>query len=333
MENEKVLAIYVGPHPSHKLMGDAISATPFFIKQRAKKNSNALINSVLLAKHALSVPSDYEIILCESCYYYPALKKKLELLGKSKIINMITSPIFYDILEKRVTGTTANILMDLAKYTDGYLVSGKYGEEIYKKLGLKKPYRIIYPFVLDERYEKLLKIENKLQTKTIAIIAGNDPKTKGLDILLQAFRLVYEKDPKIKLKILGNIPKNEILAVAGFDGKEKCVENIEFIENTNDIPKFLSTASLYVQPSRGETFSVAALETMQTGVPVMVSEQTGVREVVQHVRGDFVAKLEADILATGIIEYFKMSNQQKLELGKKFQEAAKPYNQKTQLIH
>ena len=50
----------------------------------------------------------------------------------------------------------------------------------------------------------------------------------------------------------------------------------------NDVEKVFKMADLYVMPSVSEPFGIAPLEAMSHDVPVIISKQSGVSEVLQH---------------------------------------------------
>jgi glycosyltransferase involved in cell wall biosynthesis len=55
-----------------------------------------------------------------------------------------------------------------------------------------------------------------------------------------------------------------------------------------DVDRAYQMADLYVMPSVSEPFGIAPLEAMQRGVPVLISKQSGISEVLKHaLRVDF----------------------------------------------
>ena len=75
--------------------------------------------------------------------------------------------------------------------------------------------------------------------------------------------------------------------------KENGLENeIEFVVNRTDIPHFLNEADLFVLPSRFEGLGLSALEAMAAGVPVIVSDVDGPRELVQDYKNGYLFESE-----------------------------------------
>jgi glycosyltransferase involved in cell wall biosynthesis len=57
---------------------------------------------------------------------------------------------------------------------------------------------------------------------------------------------------------------------------------------SKEIEKVLSISSVYVMPSVSEPFGITPLEAIRAGVPVIISKQSGVSEVMPHaIKVDF----------------------------------------------
>jgi len=50
----------------------------------------------------------------------------------------------------------------------------------------------------------------------------------------------------------------------------------------NDVDKMFSYSDVYVMPSVSEPFGISPLEAMRSSVPVVISRQSGVAEVLRH---------------------------------------------------
>lgn len=85
--------------------------------------------------------------------------------------------------------------------------------------------------------------------------------------------------------------------------------------NGDDVNKMYSMSDLYVMPSVSEPFGISPLEALQNGVPVIISKQSGVSEVINHaIKIDF---WDVDAMADAIyavLNYPALS--QKLKKGK-----------------
>ncbi|MBK7595295.1 MAG: glycosyltransferase family 4 protein [Gemmatimonadetes bacterium] len=123
---------------------------------------------------------------------------------------------------------------------------------------------------------------------------------KGPDYFLEAARRVLEHDPEVRFILAGAgdfwVPLIERAATLGIGDR---VLFTGFVSR-EDVPDLMAMADLFVMPSVSEPFGLVALEAMEAGVPVLISRQSGVGEVVQHVlKADFwdIDDLAAKILA------------------------------------
>lgn len=137
----------------------------------------------------------------------------------------------------------------------------------------------------------------------IVSFAGKLSRTKGIDILLKANKLL---DPKRNIHFLimgaGDIEK----ACEKLDPDSYSLNNLHFVGHL--IPEMLSDVQnickLGVMPSRSEGFGISCLEAMGCGVPMVVSRCGGPEHFAV---GKIISVGSAQELATGIIEILNLS--------------------------
>ncbi|MBM0741366.1 glycosyltransferase family 4 protein [Phormidium sp. CLA17] len=108
----------------------------------------------------------------------------------------------------------------------------------------------------------------------LALFAG-DIRTprKNLDTVLHALVQV----PKLHLVVAAGVEKSPYPQLA----EKLCVkERVHFIGYRRDIPKLMQAVDLFVFPSRYEACSLALLEAMASGLPVITAQTTGGSEIV-----------------------------------------------------
>ncbi len=116
----------------------------------------------------------------------------------------------------------------------------------------------------------------------VVLFLGRITLQKGPEYFVAAARKVLEKIPDAKFIMAGNgdmLPRTiELAAQAGIGS------NLLFAGFLNgiEVDRAFQMADLYIMPSVSEPFGIAPLEALTHGVPVIISKQSGVAEVLQH---------------------------------------------------
>ena len=72
---------------------------------------------------------------------------------------------------------------------------------------------------------------------------------------------------------------------------------------------------------RGDTFPASALEAMLGGLPVITSNATGTKEIIEKLDKRLISKLGAEDLARRIVKYFCLSQKDREVLSERFYNA------------
>lgn len=117
-------------------------------------------------------------------------------------------------------------------------------------------------------------------------------EVKGIDVLLRAFSSAAQKYPKAELEIVGSGElEDELKSLAHSLGVS---DRTHFLGNRNDIADLLSEADIFAMTSRQENHSVAILEAMRAGLPLVVTAVGGNSESIEHGQEGFlVADLDS----------------------------------------
>ncbi len=116
----------------------------------------------------------------------------------------------------------------------------------------------------------------------IVLFLGRITMQKGPEYFIRAARRVLEKDDKVKFVVAGSgdmaVRMIEEAAALGIGHK---VLFTGFLRG-RDVDRVFRMADCYVMPSVSEPFGIAPLEAMRNDVPVIVSKQSGVSEILTH---------------------------------------------------
>lgn len=111
------------------------------------------------------------------------------------------------------------------------------------------------------------------------VTTGRLIESKGIDVILKALPIVLEKH-SVKLLVVGDGPEKSRLEVIA---RELNISGqVTFLGRVlpSDISKYLGQADIFVFPSFKESTPNSLLEAMSAGLPCIVSDVDGVREVV-----------------------------------------------------
>jgi len=131
--------------------------------------------------------------------------------------------------------------------------------------------------LLKKRVLKKYKIDAEFSLPVVTF-GGKMSKTKGIDVLLKANRMLQKRHP-CQLLLFGSGDVKDALGRAPFEDELK---NTYFMGHvTQDVlADFFNIADFSVSPSREEGFCVAALEAMGCGLPVVGTDIPSLKELI-----------------------------------------------------
>jgi len=317
----KTLFLYYDPHYAHAEMAKALHADFYPAPKLRSESSNMLLGGLSILKAVFTLPKNYDVYFCEGTYIIPVLAKKLGLLSKrAKIINILASPLLYYIKIGRIKGIRRKFALWLLKEVDLFVSIGKMEDEILKEILPNAKSIVTYPKPKKEVAIALLKDKRMpdLNSHKILTIGTNSAYYKGIDIVYEAFKIVKKDFPDAELFIVGRMP--DLSNYVDCNGKG--VQCLGYVE---DLKEVIKNSALYVHMGRGDTFPLSAIEAMLGGLPSIVSEWTGTKEIINEVDKKLVIELNPKELANKIIWYFSLNNAKKTKLSIRSKEEAKNF--------
>jgi glycosyltransferase involved in cell wall biosynthesis len=175
------------------------------------------------------------------------------------------------------------------------------------------------------------KNEKRLELKQLLFVSKVTPE-KGLHVLLEAFKEVVEKDPRVRLEIIGSLnvwPMGfhiwlskdiRVQKLASFHRKgslgylDHLTNQLNSLNISNNITfhgliaheivKFYQAADVFVQPSVfDEPFGMGIIEAMACQVPVVATKVGGIPEIVEDGKtGLLVEPGDSRALANAVLE-------------------------------
>jgi glycosyltransferase involved in cell wall biosynthesis len=124
--------------------------------------------------------------------------------------------------------------------------------------------------------------EKHVREKVVTFL-GRITFQKGPEYFIEAAKKVLERDPNVRFVMAGtgDLMEKMIRRVAQLNMSTK-FHFTGFLKGEN-VDKMFALSDVYVMPSVSEPFGISPLEAMRSNVPVVISKQSGVAEVLDHV--------------------------------------------------
>lgn len=156
--------------------------------------------------------------------------------------------------------------------------------------------------VLDEGLGRRRDLRDRLGLpdggKAMLVLARMDP-IKGFDLLLEALvRLRASRDDFVVMIAGSGAPafERKLRRWVTARGLDRHVRFLGFLDGPEKLETLIAS-DLLVLPSYHENFGMAAVEAMAAGVPVVISDQVGVHDVVREYAAGLVTRCDAQELA------------------------------------
>lgn len=177
---------------------------------------------------------------------------------------------------------------------DYIITPSTFSRDTFINQGIDKNKLVVIPYGCDTtRFYPM----NKKSDGTFRVIyVGSLCVRKGVTYLIDAFKKIECKN--IELVLIGKIEKGLEHLV---DNLPSNIKYIEYVPN-NKLNEYYSNSNLFILPSLSDSFSLATLEAMASGLPIIVTENVGAKDFVQNdVNGYIVPIKNSEALKEKIV--------------------------------
>jgi glycosyltransferase involved in cell wall biosynthesis len=328
----------------HKSLAESLGVNAAFVDEKARwqdQGNSAIKNGIAWIRNAIDYRKykNYDYILVDGLHFSPIIAKKLRILPKrTKIISHMGNQLPYFMLVKKLPKHSIVAHKWLFRNYDYICCEGNMIKEIILELIPEINKKLLLTFLgpLDTRVAELREITpdfNSFNMLTIASGPGYDRVFyKGIDLMIEAFVIAKKRLPQLTYTILGEWSNNDKQKLTQKYTPEE-MEGVFFAGNTEDICTVIKASALSIHVARGDAFPTSTLEAMHAGLPVIVSEYTGTKQILKEVDMLLISELSSEKLSNRILNFFKLPIEQKEEISQKLKSFALPYTESNAKQH
>lgn len=288
---------YTDPEDFWKLTRSEVSGYSVFIETNnkgkvdfsGKYDNNLLeeINKYAVVASVIAEENEFDVIHAHDWLAYPAGIAAMEVSGKPLVIHVhatdfdrsggnVNPEVFrieksgMDAASKIIT--VSNLTRDIV--ITRYNIDPDKVETVYNAV---EPVEISENMILQKGFDE-----------KVVTFLGRITMQKGPEYFIEAANKVIRKMDNVRFVMAGSGDMMEKMMRRA--AKLKITDRFHFTGflKGQDVFKMLYLSDVYIMPSVSEPFGISPLEAMQSNVPVIISKQSGVAEILTHaVKTDF----------------------------------------------
>lgn len=198
---------------------------------------------------------------------------------------------------------------------DYIITPSTFSKHTFIEQGIDKNKLVVIPYGCDT--SKFYPLNLPKNDKFRVIYVGSICARKGAHYLIEAFRKI--KNNNIELLLIGKVEKELENHMKNITSN---INHIEYIPN-NELNKYYSSSDVFILPSLSDSFSLATVEAMSAGLPVIISENVGAKDFVNNGENGFIIPIRSvDSIKEKII-YLHENREICREMGKNARETSK----------
>jgi len=254
-----------------------------------KYGSNLLeeVSRYALVASQIAMSKDFDVIHAHDWLTYSAGIAAKKISGKPLIVHMHATE--FDRSGENINELVFNIEKNGMMEADYVITVSNFTRNIViTKYGIPEDKVItVHNGVEPNENINLSKYQTHVKEKIVTFL-GRVTYQKGPDYFIEAARKVLKKDRNVRFVMAGSgdLLNKSIRRVAKLNIADR-FHFTGFLKG-EDVDRMFAISDVYVMPSVSEPFGIAPLEAMRSNVPVIISKQSGVSEVLKHaIKVDF----------------------------------------------
>ncbi len=296
MEVGSSIIPYVGPELFEKMHEKTTSASEHF-KSRVfaqkyefsgKYGTNLLeeVSRYALVGSAIATQHDFDLIHAHDWLTYPAGVAAKQTTGKPLVVHMHATE--FDRSGENINTDVYEIERNGMMNADRVItVSNLTRTIVIERYGID-PAKVFTVHNAVEPVEKQHDLYQKQVKEKVVTFLGRITFQKGPEYFVEAARKILKRDQNVRFVMAGSgdLLNKMVQRVAQLRIGDK-FHFTGFLKG-DDVDKMFAMSDVFVMPSISEPFGIVPLEAMRSNVPVVISKQSGVAEVLKHaIKVDF----------------------------------------------
>lgn len=237
---------------------------------------------------AIALRERFDVIHAHDWMTYPAAILAKALTGKPMVVHIHATEFDRsgENINEIVAGIeragllAADIVVAVSQLTRNMVIE-RYGIPAEKV-------KVVYNAVTRPEEVPHYAIPERIRHEKRVLFLGRITFQKGPEYFMEAARLVLEKIPNVRFFMAGS--GDMLPALVRRAGQLRIGNRFHFAGflRGTEVDRIFAMSDLYVMPSVSEPFGITPLEAMLYDVPVLLSRQSGVAEVLEHaLKADF----------------------------------------------
>src|ERR1035437_1303178 len=309
---------YTDPEDFWKLVRSEVSGYNFYVKTNnqgkvdfsGRYDTNLMdeIYKYSIVASVIADENEFDIIHAHDWLAYPAGIAAMEVSGKPLVIHVhatdfdrsggSVNPDVYRIEKNGMVAaskiiTVSNLTRDIV--INKYHINPDKVETVYNAV---EPFKIAEECIIKKGFDE-----------KIVTFLGRITMQKGPEYFIEAAYKVLQVMDNVRFVMAGSgdLMERMMRRAAALKITDR-FHFTGFLKGT-DVFTMLDMSDVYIMPSVSEPFGISPLEAMQSNVPVIISKQSGVAEILTHaVKTDFWDIDEMADAIYGILNYPALSN-------------------------
>ena len=281
MSPEEFQRIFENDVLTHSEFKESVISTKFKFSGSYGKDLYQEVARYALIAASIAANNDFDVIHAHDWLTYSAGIAAKQVSGKPLVVHMHATEFdrsgeninqkVYDI--EKAGMEAADRVIAVSNLTRKIIIE-RYGIDPNKVITV---HNSVEPVSLPNDFKITKGFDEKIVT-----FLGRVTFQKGPDYFIEAAKKVIDRDPNVRFVMAGNGDMlNRMIKRVAKLGIATKFHFAGFLKG-QEVYEMFSMSDVYVMPSVSEPFGISPLEAMMSDVPVIISKQSGVAEILRH---------------------------------------------------